>query len=171
MQKFSSRGTSINSAKLPKVYSKVSFFPTDIVLDYGCGKFTSHIRDYLGNVEYLPFDPFNQTNGVNANSLSKVRRALTAHEPVYVVCSNVLNVIDDDETVQKISSRIEYIVTATGGRAFITVYEGNKTGIGKQTGKDQYQRNEKLGEYTKFFKNAVVYNGMIVVNSSLGRKM
>ena len=165
MQTYSSRGTSINSAKLPKVYSKVYFRPGDTILDYGCGKYTAHIRRNIDG-EYLPYDPFNQNPKINENSLRKVREAMRSGKPVDVICSNVLNVIDDEEVVRKICGRIEYICTKSGGRGFITVYEGDKTGCGRPSGKDQYQRHEKLQEYVKYFKNARVYNGMIVVDGS-----
>ena len=86
---------------------------------------------------------------------------------VDVVCSNVLNVIDDDDTIRKICQRIEYIAEKSGGRGFVTVYEGDKTGIGRRSGFDQYQRHEKLTEYIKYFKNARVYNGMIVIGEGV----
>lgn len=162
MQTYSSRGTSINSAKLPKVYKKVRFRPGDTVLDYGCGKFTGHIRKNVDG-EYLPYDPFNQTAQINENSLRKVREAMRSGKAVDVVCSNVLNVIDNEDTIRKICQRIEYIAEKSGGRGFVTVYEGDKTGRGRRSGLDQYQRHEKLAEYIKYFKNARVYNGMIVI--------
>ena len=84
--------------------------------------------------------------------------------PVDVICSNVLNVIDDDDEIQKIARHIEQITTASGGRAFITVYEGNRSGIGKQTGPDQFQRNAPLRSYLRFFRNATIHNGMIIVS-------
>ena len=86
--------------------------------------------------------------------------------PVDVVCSNVLNVIDSEYEIETIAQNIMNIVTATNGFGFITVYEGDKSGIGKQTGKDQYQRNEPLKNYLKYFRGhikvrASIRNGMI----------
>ena len=40
MQTYTSANTSINSAKLPKVYSAVEM--TGLVLDYGCGRYIGH---------------------------------------------------------------------------------------------------------------------------------
>lgn len=161
MQIYSSRSTSINSRKLPKIYSTVSF-GFNPVLDYGAGRYTGHIKRWMEG-EYLPFDPFNQTHEVNAQTLRRVRKAIADQEPLMVICSNVLNVINDDDVVQKIADRITYIAKKTGGRAYVTVYEGNKSGIGRQTGIDQYQRNEPLKNYLRFFKNARMTYGMIVV--------
>ena len=51
------------------------------------------------------------------------------------------------------------------GKLYIGVYEGDKSGIGKQTGKDSYQRNEKLESYLptiqKVFPNAKIHKGII----------
>lgn len=163
MQKYTSANTSINKCKLPKVYSKTKLSGT--VLDFGCGRYISHIRNHLSkwDVEYLPYDPFNQPSNVNADSLGKVRISIKRKNPVNVVCSNVLNVIDDDDVVQNICRRVEYIAEKTHGKAYVTVYEGNKTGIGKATGADQYQRNEPIASYKKYFRQAVISGGIIIV--------
>lgn len=162
MQTYTSKDTSINCEKLPAVFRKASF-GSRIIFDYGCGKYTDHIRKYLmGRYVYLPFDPYNQSEDCNKASRFVLTLASANGDPVDVVCSNVLNVIDDLDTIQSIADDIQSITAATGGTAFITVYEGNRSGIGKQTGKDQYQRNEPLRNYLRFFRNATVKNGMIV---------
>lgn len=163
MQQFTSKATSINNTKLPTVYRKASF-GSRLIFDYGCGKYIDHIRQYLlGKHVYLPYDPYNQPEDYNKASRFILSVASASKDPVDVVCSNVLNVIDDLDTIQSIADDIQSII-ATGGTAFITVYEGNRSGIGKQTGKDQYQRNEPLRNYLRFFRNATIKNGMIVVN-------
>lgn len=162
MQTYTSKATSINSARLPAVYGKAKL-TAPYVLDYGCGKYTDHIRNALPDKVYLPFDPYNQPDDVNCHSMMTVSTASSLDEQVDVICSNVLNVIDDDGTVRFIADQIEYIAERTGGTAYITVYEGDRSGIGRQTGKDQYQRNEPLRSYLRFFRNATVKNGMIVV--------
>ena len=83
--------------------------------------------------------------------------------PVDVVCSNVLNVIDDDAEVQKIAHHLEEIALTSGGHGFVTVYEGDRSGTGRRTGSDSYQRNEPLRNYLRFFRHAVMRNGMIVI--------
>ena len=84
-------------------------------------------------------------------------------EQIDVVCSNVLNVIDDDTVIRSIAEQIERIVSRSGGTGYVTVYEGNRSGTGKQTGADQWQRNEPLRNYLRFFRNATIRNGMIIV--------
>lgn len=163
MQKYTSANTSINSKKLPKIYSKAKFSGT--VLDIGCGRYTIHIRRHLEDqdVEYLPYDPFNQPAEVNEKSLHRTRILIRNGRPVNVVCSNVLNVIDDEATVKNIARRIEYIVTLSHGRGYVTVYEGDKSGIGRQTGTDQYQRNEPISSYKKYFRRARISGGILIV--------
>jgi len=163
-QTYTSAGTSINSRNLPAVFRKATF-TASIVMDYGSGKYTEHIREFINGQHrtYLPFDPYNQTEERNRTTALIVMNAMGTHFPVDVVCSNVLNVIDDDDTVRKIAGHIEEIVTATGGTGFVTVYDGNRSGIGRRTGPDQYQRNEPLRNYLRFFRSATIRNGMIIV--------
>ena len=97
-QRFTSAATSINSHKLPAVYSKVKF-SAPVVLDIGCGKYTDHIRDRLTEqgIDYLPYDPYNQTMSRNVISTYDAKHYIETGNPLAVVCSNVLNVIDNDE--------------------------------------------------------------------------
>lgn len=164
-QTFTSKTTSINKDKLPAVYGKASF-RSRMIMDYGCGRYTEHIRSHLNDLgkAYLPYDPYNQPEDRNAATATIVCNAMAKHVPVDVICSNVLNVIDDLDTVRKIARHIEEIVTKSGGTGYVTVYEGNRSGAGRQTGPDQYQRNEPLRNYLSFFRNATVKNGMIVIN-------
>lgn len=154
-QNYTSAATSINKNKLPAIYSRVSIPAGSIVLDYGCGRYTDHIRKHLSGSEYLPYDPFNQPQAVNHDSVMKINTARIIGEPVTVICSNVLNVIDGESEIRDILRNIAAIIRATGGKAYITVYEGDRTGNGKQTGPDQYQRNECLSKYLKFVPDMV----------------
>lgn len=178
-QKLSSAATSINAARVPKVYGKIrqDLAPRSLVFDYGCGKYTDHIRTALPGVVYLPFDPFNQPDDVNAASLTYLANAMHMRFPVTIVCSNVLNVIDSDDEVDAIASRIKHAVLHTGGTAYITVYAGDRSGVGRKTGPDQWQRNEPLQAYLPLFDcqlamlhygkkyrtTAAIERGMIVV--------
>ena len=166
MQTYTSKATSINQKKLPAVYGK-AILSAPLVMDYGCGKFTDHIKEHVNRQHrtYLPFDPYNQPDDRNAATATIVCHAMSRHLPVDVICSNVLNVIDDLDTIQEIADHIETIATISGGTGYVTVYEGNRSGIGKQTGPDQYQRNEPLRAYLKYFSNATIKNGMIVVSA------
>ena len=63
-----------------------------------------------------------------------------------IVCSNVLNVIDSDQVVESIMRRFDKLSQTRD--IFISVYEGDGTGIGKITSKG-YQRNELVSEYRR----------------------
>lgn len=167
MQTYTSKATSINKEKLPAVYRKASI-SAPVVFDYGCGKYTDHIMEHLDkqcHAVLLPYDPFNQPKEVNRKSRQLLTNCIMHDIPVDVICSNVLNVIDNDTSINTIAWNIQNIVNKTGGIGYITVYEGNRSGIGKQTGPDQYQRNEPLRSYLKYFSNAIIKNGMIIVSS------
>lgn len=146
-QNFTSKDTSINKGKLPAIYRKLSdkVLRFKTVIEYGCGKYTEHIREHLESLYCVPFfyDPYNQPEEENGKALNAIKSAIFAAPFDVAICSNVLNVIDSDETVNEIIRKLVRIATDT----YITVYEGDKTGKGKQTGKDQYQRNEKAAAY------------------------
>ena len=167
MQTFTSSATSINRSKLPAVYRKARLSrTTPFVVDYGCGKYTDHIKTALQeqNKILYPYDPYNQPEAVNYHTLDFVRWAMDRGIEVDLICSNVLNVIDSDDEVQRIVWDIERVVRKTGGTAYITVYEGDRSEIGRQTGKDQYQRNDVLASYLRFFTLPVtIRNSMIIV--------
>ena len=160
-QAYTSAATSINSTKLPAVYGKLPFKPVAL-LDYGCGKYTDHIRAALPGTAYIPYDKYNQSAAVNRRAETYVRSFQAAGIAVDVVCSNVLNVIAEDSIIESIAADIRRII-AGGGSAYITVYEGNRSGAGRQTGPDQWQRNERLSAYLRFFPGAEIHNGMIIV--------
>lgn len=165
-QTYTSAATSVNKNKLPAVYSKVTF-SAPAVLDIGCGKYTEHIRDRLTEqgIDYLPFDPYNQTMSRNVISTYDAKHYIKTGNSLAVVCSNVLNVIDSDDAVKMLAKSIQWWVTRSQGTGYVTVYEGDRTGIGRQTGKDSYQRNEPLRAYLKYFSNARISNGMIIVEA------
>lgn len=167
-QTYTSRATSINRKKLPAVYRKATLTARN-VFDYGCGKYTKHIREYVESLgkDYFPYDPYNQNPIDNMNSDELVTLLLKNGVAVDVICSNVLNVIDDEEDIRYITDGISNVVRKGGGTAYFTVYEGDRSGVGRRTGEDQYQRNEPLKSYLRFFTSkevsATVHNGMIVI--------
>lgn len=156
-QKFTSACTSINSSKLPAIYGKSCIDWNADILDYGCGRYTAHLEKVVaergGN--WHGYDAYNY-----------VKRESLNRKYAVVLCSNVLNVVCEDSIVENIIDDIMSHV-ANGGKAYFTVYTGNNSGIGKQTGCDSYQRNAKLSDYMKFFSkyNAVRKNGMIIAEN------
>ena len=79
-----------------------------------------------------------------------------------IICSNVLNVISDNEIIYYILNRIRDFIVYHKQAIFVTVYEGNKSGIGKITKKDCYQRNEPLSNYLKYFNDVFCTNDFVI---------
>lgn len=146
-QNITSANTSINSKKLPAVYKKINFskFKNNFsVLDYGCGKF-NNAKDYINSIngKWFGYDPYNRTEAENNIALSSNSNC--------IICSNVLNVLFDYEAILNVVRDIYTQVKKNQSAVFITVYEGNKSGYGRITKKDCYQRNELLINYLKYF--------------------
>ena len=164
-QKYNSAITSINSSKLPALFSKVKFEPDTINLDYGGGKF-DNVADYLSskyNCTNLVYDKYNRDSSHNAEVLKQVRDNGGADT---VTCSNVLNVIAEPEVRQEVIKDLKRYLKP-GGTCYITVYEGNASGTGKANDKRQsYQTNMKLDDYIpevkKVFSNVTKSKGMLI---------
>ena len=179
-QHYTSAATSINSVKLPAIYSKLSdsaYLWASSYLDFGCGRYTRHIADHVATKAYevaqnAPreyrghmgiwhgYDAYNQSEEENDVELEAFRSESEFFNQM-VICSNVLNVIDSEETIAWIAAR--FMAWADAGAAvMVTVYEGDRSGIGRATKTDCYQRNEKIVNYLKYFdKNFTIKKGVI----------
>ena len=157
-QTYTSANTSINSTKLPTIYNKINWhqaiLTNETIMDYGCGKF-NNAKDFVEGMgfKWLGYDKFNRSYGENIKFVDY----LLGRAADIMVCSNVLNVIDNEEEI----ARIARIICNYSNHYFVTVYEGDKSGKGRVTKNDCYQRNESIKEYLKYFPNAVVYKGVI----------
>lgn len=167
-QEFSSKNTSVNSKRLPKIYNKLNWAKMTwykrlgwlgavdgniIILDYGCGKYTDHIEEYCKahGADYYWFDP-------NRNPKTNYDKNI---RPDIIICSNVLNVIKEDSIIDSIHRELIQF----GSPYFITVYEGKRDSIGRTTKKDCWQRNEPVRNYC--LGDEVVYKGIITRESSV----
>lgn len=158
-QTYTSANTSINSKKLPAIYNKIDFKKAwedgnHIIADYGCGKF-NNAKDFVEDTgfKWLGYDKFNRSEEENQRFMDSIH----FYTPDAMICSNVLNVIDSEEEIQRIADFIRH----NSIYYFVTVYEGNRGGKGRVTKNDCYQRHEIIKEYLKYFPNAVVYKGVI----------
>lgn len=169
-QEHSSANTSINSTKIPKVFTKLLeqnlLFKNSRNLDLGGGKF-NNVTEMLSklDIENLIYDPFNRSKEHNLNVLNLIEESKSDT----VTISNVLNVIKEDDN----KNSLIYLASKSlkpGGFLYITVYEGNKTGIGKVTRKDQWQENKKLSEYLDLnfsgFNLPYISKGIIICEKS-----
>tara|TARA_R110001632_G_C11213313_1_gene404617 strand:+ start:274 stop:789 length:516 start_codon:yes stop_codon:yes gene_type:complete len=161
-QKYTSAITSINSIKTPIVFKKALsnnlLFGSES-LDIGGGRYetlTKSLSDI--GINNNIYDPYNRTPLQNESALRK------CGEYDIAIISNVLNVICE-------SSIRHWLVSLAcnslrdGGILLITVYEGNKSGIGKASKKDCWQENRKTIDYVNdvkcHFKNVNIKNGLI----------
>lgn len=173
-QNYTSAATSINSTKLPAIYTRVSdaaYQWADKLLDYGCGRYITHLIKYTAKHSAIPedryyhycawygYDRFNRADADNAKALADFADNPFAKRMVF--CSNVLNVIDSDDVVKGIAGFLT-ACAISGAAVMVTVYEGDKSGVGRATKADCYQRNEKIAEYLKYFdKSFMVKKGVI----------
>ena len=164
-QKYTSASTSINKSKLPKGYTTVGkhfgWTKGTTHLDIGGGRFDNAIEHLATHgVNAHVYDPYNRSEEHNTNALAKAGNGQADTVSLF----NVLNVIDDPEHHTS-ALQLAHSSLKTKGKLFVGVYEGDKSGKGKQTGKDSYQRNEKIDAYLptiqKVFPNAKIHKGII----------
>lgn len=138
-QTYTSKETSINSKKAPAVYGMKKAIDTMTgkkVVDIGGGRFDTAqeaARVYGATVSI--YDPYNRSEEHN--------REVIAGAYDVAIISNVLNVIDSTaaraDVVQLAGSKADTVL--------ITVYEGDRSGIGKQTAADSWQENRATAAY------------------------
>lgn len=144
-QKHTSANTSINKTKLPAVYNNYNFEYGSRVLDYGCGKYTDHIKEKMNKLgcEWHGYDKYNQSDLVNNETETYMKMGFDVG-----ICANVLNVIDNIDTIKEIIKDVKDCCNI----AVFSIYEGNKSGVGSETKKDCYQRNETIDDYVELMK-------------------
>ena len=157
MQTRTSKMTSQNFKKENKAYQYIPPH-TKMIFDYGCGRFKNN-KDYCENkgIEWYGYDPYWKEDIENQKVLSFIEKNKDKLD--CIVCSNVLNVIDNNEEVEKI---ISYLANISNSNTIVvfSCYRGDGTSIGKETKKDCWQRNEKpqiwKKRLSKYFN--VMYN-------------
>ena len=165
-QTCSSKNTSINIKKLPAVYNKIDWsrYSHYSVIDIGCGRIETQKLILLHLVKkgvkgFFPWDMYHPS----IIDKDKILAAMNNQElDKVIVCSNVLNVIDDDKALNDLIAQIcdLSVIRLPNGvytmhPVYVTIYEGNKSGIGRQTKKDCYQRNERLCSYLDKFNTYI----------------
>lgn len=162
-QAITSAKTSIKQS--PAVFSKVSWKEGTRNFDVGGGAYDLATNKLAGvGVENLIYDPFNRSEEHNNKVISslKKRNADTA------TVANVLNVIAEPEN-QLTALKQANALLKPGGTAYIGIYEGDRSGVGKQTSSG-YQNNSKTADYLpivrQVFPDAKIKDGIIVAQKS-----
>lgn len=156
MQTFTSANTSINSSKLPAVSKYISWphYKGKTVLDYGGGKY-NNFKEWLKETHDVTmhiYDPYNRTEEEN-------RQTLLECKPDLILCSNVLNVIDSGKALIDIIKQLDSYKI----RTVYYIYEGDRSGEGRATKKDCYQRNQMAVDYMKYFRGLDFYNAETIL--------
>lgn len=143
-QNYSSANTSVNGkqGKLPALYTSIVFPKGSVIVDYGCGSVTDLLEKKAKADEC-------EWHGYDLNWRPDQKTLDILNEGVdLAVCCNVLNVIDDEDTIKEI---INNLVTHSKQTIF-QIHDGNKTGIGEPTMNDCYQRNCKRDWYENLIR-------------------
>lgn len=162
-QEFTSKGTTINSQNLPKLFKNKNFVCGKVNLDYGGGHWdnvTEWMEQELG-CKNLIYDPFNRSKEFNQATVDFIREYGGADT---VTCSNVLNVIQEGEARFNALSNIKKMMKPDGV-AYFTMYRGDGSCIPKKTAKGfQLNRPHKgyKEELEKFFSD-VKFKDEIVI--------
>lgn len=144
-QKHSSANTSINQRK-PAICGLVTLRKGQVVYDHGCGKYPQYMQDWVESqgCVYYGFDPYHGTAGQELRKFTLY--GLNGAD--VTLLSNVLNVIDSREARAKcLQEAARY--TRWGGCIYITVYEGDGSGVGRETRADCWQENRKTEDYMR----------------------
>lgn len=139
-QEFTSANTSINSKKVPSLFKKIAWIKDSNNLDYGGGKYDT-ATEYLSKYGCLNciYDPFNRSKELNDLTMSKSNYDTAT-------LSNVLNVIKEQEIRLECLKDIKRHLKPNG-ILYISIYEGDKSEVGKSTRKSCWQNNMKLKSY------------------------
>ena len=147
IQEISSKMTSINT--LNRAYKEiVSQYPrATTILDIGCGKYDTNMK-FANEHDFVWFgvDPYNRSEKWNRENIKAMYDWCNA--PDIIMCNNVLNVLKEVNVMMNVLGQI-YDYARDETDIYITIYEGDKSGVGKVTTKG-YQRNQKLNDYKDY---------------------
>lgn len=145
-QTISSAATSVRTISAAYTNKNTAMYLRDrVVLDYGCGRYNDaerYAREKLHVREWYGFDPYNRTAEQNDACWTGLQEYGNAAETT--ILSNVLNVIQDlDDRMNTILDAMSHTIRTL----IVKIYEGNKTGVGRQTRSDSWQENRAAATY------------------------
>lgn len=163
-QQFTSAGTSQSQVAkgFGTVAKHIGWTRGTVNLDIGGGRY-DHGTNFMakhGVVNHV-LDPHNRSAEHNTNVSQSVRKRGGADT---VTVFNVLNTIKEPEIHDDVLRTAKHHLKS-GGKLYLSVYAGDKSGVGRQTKKDSWQRNEPTSAYLetvrRHFPNARVQHGII----------
>lgn len=135
--------TAVNSTRPAAVFRHHPWKKGTTNADLGGGRFDA-ATEFLSTigVRNIIWDPFARGDDANLEALRQIRD----HRAHTVTCTNVLNVIAEPENRLKLI-REAADALRSGGRAIFQIYEGDGSGIGRETKPDCWQENRKAETY------------------------
>jgi hypothetical protein len=163
-QQFTSAGTSQSQVAkgFTTVATRMGWTPDTVNLDLGGGRY-EHGTNFMAKhgVTSHVLDPHNRPPEHNAK-ISKAIRERGGADTVTVF--NVLNTIKEPEIHHDVLRTAKEHLKS-GGKLYLSVYAGDKSGTGRQTKSDSWQRNEPTSAYLEtvkhHFPNAKLQHGII----------
>lgn len=163
-QEYKSAGTSLN--QIPAMFKRIPWKQGTKNIDIGGGKYNT-ATEYLRNqhdVENIVFDPYNRTKAENEKAMEAIRGKADT-----VTVANVLNVIKESAWRRNVILQAAKALKKDG-TAYFQIYEGNKSGVGNATQKQQsYQNNMKASEYVgeiqDYFKDVERKGNVIIAKN------
>ncbi len=171
-QEFDSGATSLN--QVPSTFKVVDslhgWVSGSVNADIGGGKafkvddvdmhkFTDALRSR--GVINVVYDPYNRTSSHNVEAIEKIKDGQSDTTTV----NNVLNVIKEPEIRQKVIHQA-FNALKPGGTSYFLIYEGNRTGEGKDTGKGRWQNNMSavhyMPEISHFYRHVTKKGNLII---------
>lgn len=162
VQEITSADTSINSESIPVVFSTLAekanklniTLENSVVFDTGCGKYPEIISNFFkaSNTDYIGRDKFNQPENVNSQWADNCKAAGSLGLNRIFTSSNVMNVIKGEKfRIDYLRDIMQYM--KKGEKLYVTVYDGDRSGVGRVTKTDKngsaacWQENKKYKEY------------------------
>jgi N12 class adenine-specific DNA methylase len=165
-QEISSAKTSIK--QIPALFKDKNVKFGKVNIDIGGGKFDL-ATDYLKSIGTLNlvFDPYNRSEAVNADTLNYLRGGYKADT---ATCANVLNVIKEPAARANVILETAKAILPNG-RVYFMVYEGDGSGVGKETSSG-WQNNRKTRDYMdeirKYFRGVQRQGKLITATEPKG---
>lgn len=147
-QKHSSAKTSLNQVSTGLKNAPIKAGDTGV--DVGGGKYDKGVEHFASKGAKLHvYDPYNRSKEHNEKVASD-----HSGKADYVGCHNVLNVIKEKEHRAGVLDRVKKFM-GPHGKAHITVYEGDKSGNGRETkGGESWQNHQPTSWYHDEIKDA-----------------
>lgn len=152
IQQHTSAKTSIKqiSAGIKHAVKSGLIKPNSVAVDNGGGKYDlakDHVESNISGAKLHVHDPFNRSESHN----NQVKHETTGKAD-YVGMHNVLNVIKEPEHRHAALQQVKSFLKPKTGVAHLTVYEGDKKGIGRVSQNDtgegsSWQNHMKTNEY------------------------